>query len=283
VCAATQGLSIIDEKIGVRQRKALLANFGTLVFMRGREEETDLYAAVHLGTCMRWFTRQRTRDEGFLFSREPVRASWQELVCPPGTLGRLQSHQGFVTLPNNERYESPLWFVPYYEEPSPLFVPPQMVDPACSERLHRQLQFLGYARRLDAVQWQSALKLFSHCKGRGEALNAATEFFRSRAVMVPTGLAELPLPWLKALSGILWALRQPHWTHLPYMIGEVFIDDGLLQLRFAQEPLRDADDHDIDAFDKVRLFLNTGLYPSCYRPLHRRHACRLKFAPELEL
>jgi len=283
VCAATQGLSILDEKLGVRQRKALLANFGTLIFMRGREEETDQYAAVHLGTCVRSFTRRRNPDDGFLLWFEPVKVTRQELVCPPGTLGRLQPHQAFIALPNHQRCESPVWFVPHFEEPAPLFAPPQLVDPATGDRLHRQLCSLGLARRLDAGQLQAAMNLFSNEQGRRVALRAATEFFRSRAVIVPEGLATLPLPWLKSIPSILWSLRQPHWTHLPFMIKEVFVADGVLQFRFAQEAWCDSEDLQVGAFDRVRIAVNTRLYPACYRPLKREHACRLKFAAfELE-
>jgi hypothetical protein len=87
------------------------------------------------------------------------------------------------------------------------------------------------------------------------------------------------LPWLKALPGILWSLRRPDWTHLPYMIREVFVADGLLQFRFAQEPLREPEDQHVGGFDQVRLAVNTRLYPSCYRPLNRRHACRIQLSP----
>ena len=283
MCAATQGLAILDEKLGVRQRKALLANFGTLIFLRGREEETDHYAAVQLGNCVRSFTRRRKPDEGFLPWYEPVKVTRQELVCAPGTLGRLQPHQGFVALPDHQPCESPVWFVPHYEEPVPLFIPPRLVDPATGDRLHRQLCSLGLARQLDAGQFQAAMNLFSNEKDRTTALRLATEFFRSSAVIVPEGLAMLPLPWLKALPGILWSLRQPHWTHLPFMIREVFATDGVLQFRFAQEAWCDSEDLRGGAFDRVRLAVNLRLYPACYRPLKREHACRLRLSAfELE-
>ena len=114
-------------------------------------------------------TFPRFRSLGDLLDVEPERKMLQKrLACPPGTLGRLSPHQGFVALPNPERCEQPVWFVPQFEEepppplpPPPVFLPPQLVDPANSERLHRQLQELGHPRRLKAAQWQAALKLFS--------------------------------------------------------------------------------------------------------------------------
>jgi hypothetical protein len=103
-----------------------------------------------------------------------------------------------------------------------------------------------------------------------------TEYFGGMLNNIPTGLESLPLPWLKALPGLLWSLRQPHWTHVPYMLCEVFVSAGLLQLRFAQEPKRQAEDPQVSGFDRVRQAVNLRLYPSCYRALKRRHACRLK-------
>lgn len=280
VCAATQGLTVLDQKLGPQQRKALLANFGSLIFMRGREEETDLSAAVQMGLTDYQVKASRMRDIGGLLSFEPEMLTQQRLVCPPGTLGRLLPHQAFVTMPNQTRYPNAVWFVPYYEaEPEPIFAPPQLVDPADCSRLHRQLQARGFQRLLDEKEWQAAISLFPARKGRKKALTKAMEFFRSRAILVPKGLESLPLSWLKALPGILWSLRQSHWTHLPYMITEVFIADGLLQFRFAQEPMREAEDQHIGGFDRVRQSVNLRLYPSCYRALKPRHLCRLKLAP----
>lgn len=285
ICGATQNLALLDNKLGVRQRKAMLANCGTVILMRNREEETDLFASTHLGTTERWVNRPQDRNDGFLISREPMKVLRRDLVCPAGTLGRLEPHQGFIVAPCNLRCESPLWFVPHFEETATAapMVPPQLVDPASGERLHRQLRDLGFKRRMDSTQLEAALKLFSNRTDRAQALEAATEFFTTKAVMLPKGLSELPLPWLKALPMILWSLRQPHWTHIPYFICEVFATDGLLQLRFAQEAWRDPDDREVGAFDRVRLAVNARLYPSCYRPLKRQHTWPLKPAAfELE-
>jgi hypothetical protein len=198
-------------------------------------------------------------------------------------LGRLQPHEGFVALPNHQRSELPLSFVPYFEEHEPLFMPPQLADPATGTRLHRQFQLSGLAQQLEADQLQAAFELFSKRKGRTKALKIATEFFRTRAIIVPEGLAALPLPWLKALPGIMWSLREPHWTHIPFMIREIFVADGLMQFRFAQEVWRDSEDLCLGAFDHVRMAVNLRLYPACYRPLKRRHAICLHYsAPDFE-
>jgi energy-coupling factor transporter ATP-binding protein EcfA2 len=277
VCAATQSLAVLDQKLGTQQRKALLANFGSLIFMRGREEETDLSAAVQMGFTTYQIKVPRLRDIGGILSYEPETITQQRLICPPGSLGRLSPHQAFITLPNQTRYDDPVWFVPYFEkEPEPLFVPPELVDPADSNRLHRQFQNRGFRRLLNEQVWRTAIGLFPARKGRKKALAKATDFFRTRAILVPTGLESLPLPWLKALPRILWSLRRPHWTHLPYMITEVFVADGLLQFRFAQEPQRETFDEHVGGFDKVREAVNIRLYPSCYRQLKPRHAKQIK-------
>ncbi len=160
--------------------EALLANFGMLIFMRGREDQTDQFAAVHVGTCTRSFTRRCKPNESFLLWFEPRKTTRQELVCPPGTLGRLQPHQAFVALPNHQRPDSPLWFVPHFEAPTPLFPPPQLVDPATEERLHRQMRSLGLVRRLDGNQWQAVMDLLSKGRRRKRALQSARGFSLTR-------------------------------------------------------------------------------------------------------
>lgn len=285
VCAATQGLSALDEKIGLRRRKALMANFGTLIFMRGREEETDQAAAVALGQVESVEPAPRGRDEGGLLAFEPERVRRTRLVCPPGTLGRLSPHQGYLVRPGPECSAAPLWFVPCYEDaagfppPRPQLRPAQPVNPAGSGQLPAHLHALGHSRQLDVSQWQAALRLVSRRPDHPAALAAATGFFRARAQLVPLGLALLPLPWLKALPGILWSLRQPHWTRLPYLIREVLVADALLQFRFAGEPQRDGADPRLGEFDRLRVAVNTRLYPSCYRRLKPRHAAALGLAP----
>jgi hypothetical protein len=282
VCAATQGIAIIDEKLGVRNRKALLGNFGSVIYMRGREEEVDLMAAIQLGVSRRVGRSVATHDEGTVLSHETKREVWQSLVCPPGTLGRLAPHQGFVVLPNNTSCEYPLSFVPYFEEqpvevsPLPMFVPPQQVDPANSKRLERQLLEQNYKLQLDESELQSVLQLFAKIDDKEKSLTVARDFFRERAVLIPSGLEYLPLPWLRGLPGILWSLRLRHWTRLPYMISEAFVVDGLMQFRFAQEAMRDTDDHHVSAFDLVRQAVNIRLYPSRFRMLKRRDVGRLK-------
>ena len=126
VAAASQGLGPLDEKLGVRVRKSMVANFGSVVFLRGREEETDLFAAVHLGVVETAVSLpiMPPPEEGSLgvLPQPHIKLRHSTLVCPPGTLGRLAPHQGFATLPNHYRHQIPLCFVPWFEsapKPSP--------------------------------------------------------------------------------------------------------------------------------------------------------------------
>jgi hypothetical protein len=268
VAAAAQGLSVLDERLGTRLRKALLANFGTIVFMKSREEEVDLFAAVHLGTIKRWVKNVRLETEGNLFSQLPSKIRQDVFVCPPGTLGRLSPHQGFVTSPI-QRFEYPLSFVPWFDEPQQ----PQNTfeNPASPERLKWLLYAGGRKERMDTLTFRKAVHLCAEGTDRQEALTQSTHFFRTRAVLIPKGLETLPTPWLRGLPGILWATRRPHWLHLPYMIREVEIVNGLLQLHFAQEAMLNGNDERVTAWDRIRLQVNSSLYPSRWRPLQPKH------------
>ena len=117
--AASQGMALIDQKLGTRVRKAMIANFGSVILMRNREEETDLFAAVHLGVVERRSSLPAPPppEAGDLQVLPPprVKVRSRTLVCPPGTLGRLAPHQGFVALPNHHQHEFPLCFIPWYE------------------------------------------------------------------------------------------------------------------------------------------------------------------------
>lgn len=268
VAAATQGLSILDERLGTRMRKALLANFGTVVFMRTREEETDVFAAVHLGTTTKLRKTISIQSDGDLISQKPARVPQEVLVCPPGTLGRLLPHQGFVALPGS-RCEYPLSFVPWFEEEKRLG--PVFQDPSSPERLKRLLAIEGFAECVDTFTFRKALHLCAEGTNRDNALASASDFFRSRAVLVPKGLETLPTVWLLGLPGILWSTRRPEWIHLPYMIRQVEVADGLLQLRFAQEAMTRSGEERTTAWDRLRLLVNASLYPSRWRPLKPEH------------
>ena len=265
--SATQGLSSLDERIGVRARKALLANFGTILFLRSREDEVDLFAATHLGTRMQTETITTLVDEGGLLSAGRGKIRRPVLVCPPGTLGRLEPHQGFAIIPGLPPCEHPLSFVPWFEERRS-----QAIEGSHSlDHLLDLLSRHGLREANDDRTFQAALRLCSDASRHGSALAEAKGFFLSKCALVPNGLDGLPAAWLRALPNILWSLRQPHWTHLPFMIGEFACAEGLLQVRFTQESLCPPQPDRVTAWDWLRVKINAALYPSCWRPLTAKH------------
>jgi hypothetical protein len=117
-----------------------------------------------------------------------------------------------------------------------------------------------------------ALAAIDH-RGKEEAVERAKEFFMTYACMVPTGLPELPEPWLLGLTNILWGLRQPHWHRLPFFISRLEMQEGALLLQFAQE-LREPEPR-ITIWDRIRFKVNACLYPSRWRKLKPRDQVRI--------
>lgn len=244
VVAASQGLAVLDEKIGVRARKALLANFGSVIFLRGREEEVDQFAAVHLGVVEQVIIKPilPPTDEGNLLSSPlpQIKMRQQILACPPGTLGRLSPHQGFAALPGRNPQATPLWFVPWFEtEPKPSTC--TQIDPASVEHLRQLMHREGFKEQIESVLCVGATAISADEGERDRVLEQTITFFRSRACMIPQGLEKLRVSWLKALPGALWSQRKSHWTHLPFMLCELSFTEGFLLIRFAQEMARQLD------------------------------------------
>lgn len=268
IIAATQGLAAIDERVGVRQRKAMVTNFGTLIFLRSREEEVDLLAAVHLGTRRR-LARKESTAMGDLVVQEKRKSFYDELVCPPGTLGRLSPHEGFVAFPGKGQCDLPRTFVPWFEETDWQRDPE--IDRISVGHLEQLLTRAGLVRRVAPDLFVKVMAICAAEFDHASAVLRAREFFRARAVLVPEGLERIPSPWLVALPGILWSARRPGWTHLPYMMNRVEVVNGLLLMQFAQE----ADSsfgRRITSFDRLRIRVNASVYPHLYRPLKPEHS-----------
>jgi len=276
VVAASQGISSITEKVGPRLCQSLLTNFGTIIFLRTREKETGEFAALHLGT----------REEIINLPAHPgaVVESWQPApkrivrrqipICPPGTLGRLAPHQGFVVLPHADSPKAQLWFVPWFADEHQKV--PTPFNPNSVEHTRNIMARDGHHEGTSAAAVTTLLtaKTGGKIRERKKLLAATTAFFRSKCAMVPEGLGALPTPWLRALPGILWSTRKPHWTHLPFMIKEVTCEQGMLLVRFAQE--LPPESSRLTSWDRLRITLNKSLHPNVWRPLNRRHA--LKFS-----
>jgi hypothetical protein len=215
IAAASQGIALLAEKLGTRVCKSMLGNFGTIIFLRNREEETDLFAAVHLGAVERTVNLPLLPppEAGDLQLLPLPRLKFRStrLVCPPGTLGRLAPHQGFVALPDQPPHDFPLSFVPWFEATGTRSAA-TLVDPASTEHLRQLMRQQGYELQMDPVALKAALKLCSLEIDRTQVLEETTTFFRGRATMIPRNLDTLPTPWLKGLPGILRSQRKDHWT-----------------------------------------------------------------------
>jgi hypothetical protein len=276
VVAATQGFAALDEKLGYRLRQSLLTNFGTAIFLRSREAETDQFAALHLGSREERLSLP-TRPNPFAEAWQPTPkriVHRKTLVCPPGTLGRLAPHQGFIALPHADSPAAQLWFVPWFaaEHKS---LKPATFNPNSVEHTRSILTRDGH-RECTPLSVVNTLLGGDNPKNvleRKRALAATTVFFRSKCVLVPEGLGNLPTAWLRALPGILWATRKPHWTHLPFMVNQLGCQQGMLLVGFAQE--LPPESSRLSSWDRLRIKLNKSLYPCVWHPLTRRHALRL--------
>lgn len=280
VLAATQGFHALSERIGVGETRALANNFNTTIYMRSREAETAVQAFLALGVRRERLPR-RPRDEGGLLglmqvpSAEP--ASVEVPVCPMGALGQLSPHQAFISFGDGRRTETPVWFVPWFEQGQDV---PIRVIPAKNTAAHLQeIMIRAGFKRLWPPQMVMHAAAFNRHRRR-KTLQRAKTFFLSKCCLVPEGLDSLPDCWLAALPGILWSTRKKHWTKLPYFVSRLSVADGYLVVEFAQETPEAGDR--VTAWDRLRIAINASLYPSRWRPLNRWHQVKLRqFHPEV--
>jgi hypothetical protein len=133
----------------------------------------------------------------------------------------------------------------------------------------------GFSEHADTAKFEAYLKIEPNRADFARTLKQTKKWFRNHAIMVPKGLDSMPISWLKGLPYVLWSLRKPHWDVLPFMTSEVAAIEGMLQLRFAQEQMRDIWDDHVGAYDRVRIAVNASLYPTRWRPLKRTDALLL--------
>jgi hypothetical protein len=289
VLAAAQGLSGLAERLGERVCRTALLNFNTLVFLRTREEETEVLAYVSLRQRQERVIQRRPADteDGTIallgFAQLPESSSVARPVCPAGTLGSLEPHQGFVISANGLKTDYPVWFIPWFEDehfPKPAKAPPKK-EPVSKKVLtsasNDYVQDL-LARRGRKPLWspEVVMAVTELCQPQdptGTLFSEVEVFFRGKACMIPQGLETLPRCWLRAIPKILWSLRRPHWTRLPYMIKSLSCTNGILLVCFAQE--QQPRSKRITRWDNIRIALNLSLYPSRWRPLSRRHFAEL--------
>ncbi len=274
VMTATQGLGSLEDRLGPRLCRAVLANFNTLVFLRTREPEANDFATVSLG--MRKPKPARARPDHWVDSvvkqlSRHASESRMGPVCPPGGLGRLQAHQGYVVTSDGTVTQEPVWFAPWFElQPHARTLTPLVGgdgDSVAAQSLELLMERSGFRPVNSPAVIAAACKLKRRSHRR--ALKLAEDFFRTKACLVPQGLETLPTPWLLGLPGILWSLRKPGWTQLPWMSNRVACEQGTLLLGFAQEV--EMNPGRLTAWDGLRVLVNLRLYPGRWRLLKPRH------------
>jgi energy-coupling factor transporter ATP-binding protein EcfA2 len=281
VLAAAQGLHSISERVGTGLTRVLTNNFNTTVFLRSREAETAVHAFLSLGTRQERRPRRRWQEGGWLGLISPAdreQATIEVPVCPVGALGQLSSHEAYIAFADGRRTESAVWFIPWFEQaPAGSSAVPQAPPEFSASHVLDLMRQAGFS-----LHWPAEVVMHAcavNRRRRRKTRQKASWFFLTRGSSVPEGLDTLPDCWLAALPGILWSLREPDWTRLPFSIERVATQDGLLLLRFAQEQ---PDNARVNLWDRVRVAVNSGLYPSRWRPLTRWHLAKLRqLHPEL--
>ena len=273
ICAIQGNLSL-SERIGPGPGRAVLNHFNTVVYLRNREAETALQAFIALGTRAEIKSQKPTNQYGGWSAPNPPPRVTEVPVCPMGALGQLSPHQAYVVFANGRRTPFPVWFAPWFElEPSAPVPPPLESHEFYYSTPHVEelMRWAGFRRRWSAEVVTAASHLLDH--HRRDMVEVVTVFFSSRAAMIPKGLDQLPESWLAALPGILWKLKKREWTHLPYFIDRVKVQDGMLLLHFAQEQTHT--DERLTVWDKIRITVNANIYPNNWRPLSQRHRKQL--------
>jgi hypothetical protein len=116
---------------------------------------------------------------------------------------------------------------------------------------------------------QAAFDLCRPKERKGRLFMRVARFFKTRMGLVPEGMEGLPRCWLVALPAILaHVLARPPATP-PCRIDAVACHEGMLLLRFVQEPL--PLEGGVALGDCMRVTVNASVYPSIWRPLSRRH------------
>lgn len=280
VIAATQGISPVLAEVGPVHTRTLMANLNAFAFLRCRELEVEEFALRQMGLKPPPPPARAAPDPDgmdFLIAHRPPGVPLPELVCPLGSLGRLDANQAYVVVGAHREVE-PVWFVPRYFEAetvpetvpdAPSFLPePELTllaartDQAVmrfNRQLHPQAELVAVlGNRLgpeQAARWRTELQqLLQFCQ-----LGSASE----------ASLASLPGSWAKGLVAILVLLVQRTQPERP---GSKLVHlgqwGGRLIVQFAQEPAEDA--FDPSWAQVLRGRLAAPLYPSVYRPLRRK-------------
>ena len=150
------------------------------------------------------------------------------------------------------------------EDIIPVVVTPQSNRPSSLTDLMRAS---GFTLNRSERQWEEAVVANVESSARGgcpgKHLQSARVFFRTHGGLVPEGLETLPDCWLAQLPGLLIRLADPRWPRLcPLGVLAIHQNQGVLNVRFAQEndlPNQEGMD---SVWNGMRVFLNLNLYPN---------------------
>lgn len=149
------------------------------------------------------------------------------------------------------------------------------------EHVHELMERLRWEKKLTVPILTGALDLVGQSLCHSSLLAETHEFFRRRAILVPSGIETLPSCWLTTLPSLLLRTLKPHWSQVvPYMITELRLEKGVLCFSFAQE-LPNVEKR-FTRWDELRVTINRSLYPNLWRPLEPEHKSDLLLRfPEL--
>ncbi|MBE0542222.1 MAG: type IV secretion system DNA-binding domain-containing protein [Verrucomicrobia bacterium] len=116
VVACSQGINGLDEAIGQRQRRALMANFNSVFYFASREDQTDEHAMLTLGMHEDSERANDTHGHGNLQVEEPARPPNSRWICTPGSLARLPQHHAYAKLANGTVTKAPVWMEPGFHD-----------------------------------------------------------------------------------------------------------------------------------------------------------------------
>lgn len=268
----TQSLAALDQVLGRRQRDAMLANFNTVFFFSSREDNTDEFALLSLGTTER---RSSGESEGRITVKE--REMSRRPVCPPGSLSRLAQHECYAKLANGVITTAPVRLEPSFIncEPSPVVE----ADDGLADAARRLREKDAHSKPPQPDKQDGVAQFLLHMHQRGyklmlspSVLAAAWQVCAPKAgrnqllgVLRIEGLEGLPSCWLAGLVNLLRGRRE-----LARMIRGLTIQAGVLwpELDLPCQWWG-------DGVTAVPELLNKVLYPSLWRPLKRQHLVRL--------
>lgn len=133
------------------------------------------------------------------------------------------------------------------------------------EHVHELMERLRWDQKLTVPILNGALDLAGQSLCHRSLVEETREFFRRRAILVPKGIETLPSCWLKTLPSLLLRTLKAHWSHVPYMITELRLQNGVLCFSFAQE--LENPEKRFTRWDELRVTINRSLRPNLWRAL----------------